>query len=65
MKLTFLGEKNLLLLMSETLPSPTVDFVAGANSSGSNLGIRRATKEVRTLTDLHIDFYDPIVDSNG
>lgn len=43
----------------------TVDFVAGANSAGSNLGIGRATKKVRTRSDISFDFDDPTVDGNG
>lgn len=51
-----------LSLMSETLP--TVDFMAGVNSSSSNLGIGRATKKVHIRSDLHIEFDDPTMDSN-
>lgn len=36
-----------------------------ANSFDSNLRIGRATKKVRTRTDLHMEFDDPTVDSNG
>lgn len=44
---------------------PTVDLVAGANSVGSNIGLGRATKKVRTRSDLHLDFDDPTVYANG
>lgn len=49
--------------MSVTMP--TVDPVVGANSIDSNVGIGRATKKVRTRTDLTFEFDDPLVDSNG
>lgn len=44
---------------------PTMDLVAGVNSTGSNLGIGRVTKKVRTRTELHFNFDDPTIDDNG
>lgn len=44
---------------------PTVDPMVGANSADSNVGIERATKKVRTRTDLPFEFGDPTVDKNG
>lgn len=49
--------------MTESLP--TLDPVAGTNSADSNLGIERATKKVRTRSDLPPEADDPTVDRNG
>lgn len=42
-----------------------MDSVAGGNSVDSNFGIGRATKKVRTRTDISFDFDNLTIDSNG
>ncbi|MBA0587180.1 hypothetical protein Gorai_000314 [Gossypium raimondii] len=44
---------------------PTVDFVVGANLTGSNRGVGRATKKVQRRSDIPPEMDDSTVDENG
>ncbi|PPR94581.1 hypothetical protein GOBAR_AA26090 [Gossypium barbadense] len=50
-------------MLSTTLP--TVEFTVGENPLGSNNGVSRATKKVRTKTELLPDTDDSTMDGNG